>query len=247
MQPDPAIPRICAMLYLTIPEGIPMLKRVWTHTYRILALLIAASFTTAAASSKIPDVTDDGLHRIPDSDVTAVFTLPEADFSQYKKLMMLDAEVSFRRGWEREQRYSSYNRVSKRDIQQIKDSAAKKLREVFMQVLQEEGGYQFVNEPDYDVLLLRPSLVNLDIKAPVTQSSTRISTYSSSAGSVSLVLELNDSVTGQLLARAMDKEKARRGREFQLTTSVQNNRESERIFRKWAELLRQGLDDVHGK
>ena len=59
------------------------------------------------------------------------------------------------------------------------------------------------------MLLIEPSLVDLVVKVP-TDAPPNSTTYTTSAGEVTLVLELRDSITHELLARVADRREARR-------------------------------------
>lgn len=214
-----------------------------------VAALISVGAELAAAKKKDnqpPQVTADGLQRIPETEVALAYVLPEADFSVYERLMIDEAEVAFRRGWERDQR-RSVNRITSREITQIKERTADLLRESFIDVLEADGGYRVVDKPDYDVLWLRPAIVDLDITAPDVNRAGRSTTFVSSAGAATLALELRDSVTGELLARVFDRQGARDFGHFQHSNRVRNSAEATRIMRGWAEILRRNLDQIHGR
>lgn len=116
----------------------------------------------------------------------------------------------------------------------------------------EKGGYtvvdyEGVDNSNQDLLVLRPAIVNLDVTAPDTRSPGRTRTFTASAGSMTLVLEFFDSVTSSLLGRVMDAEAARDRGNMHFSNSVTNKAEADRIMRKWARLLVEKLDEVHGK
>ena len=211
----------------------------------LITLLSLAAGPAVAKDKKPPEVTVEGLVLVPDSKIAAAYVLPDADFSVFKRVMMDEAQVSFRRGWEQDQR-RSVHRVTSRDIAQIKEGAAALLHEAFVEEL-EAGGYAVVSEPADDVLWLRPAIIDLDVTAPDTSRSARSRTFVSSAGAATLHLELRDSATGQLLARALDRQGARDFGTFQHSNQVRNSAEATRIFRGWAKLLREALDEVHGR
>jgi hypothetical protein len=67
-----------------------------------------------------------------------------------------------------------------------------------------------------------------------------------SAGEMSLVAELYDSETGEVLARVVDRREARRSDTMQYTNSVTNQGDFRQIASGWARILRNGLDKAHG-
>ena len=78
-------------------------------------------------------------------------------------------------------------------------------------------------------------------------SAGRSYTLSESAGGMTLYLEIFDSVTGQILARAIDRQEDRGTGRIQWQNSVTNKAEADRMLRRWASALRERLDEVNGK
>jgi len=78
-------------------------------------------------------------------------------------------------------------------------------------------------------------------------SAGRSRTYTTSAGHATLVAELRDSVTGKLMARAVDSVQGRDTGSFQITNSVTNMSAARNALSKWARVLREGLDDATGR
>jgi hypothetical protein len=69
-------------------------------------------------------------------------------------------------------------------------------------------------------------------------------TYTASAGRMTLVMELRDSVSGELLARAVDRRSSRDTDVWTISNRMTNTAEARRAFRAWAAALRQGLDEL---
>jgi hypothetical protein len=101
-----------------------------------------------------------------------------------------------------------------------------------------------------DTLRVSPGLANVYINAPDTSMSTpgRSTTYTTQgAGSMTLVMELRDAPTGQLLGRVIDQKAGTDTGWAQVTNSVTNSADFRRIVRSWAQRLVKGLDTVNGK
>jgi len=200
----------------------------------------------AMAADEPPEVTHDGLVLVKDSKADVAYRLPDADFSVYHRVMILEPGVAFRKNWERDYNRNAVRRVTDRDMERIKTGMAELFLEVFTEEL-DKGGYPVVEEPGDDVLLLKPAIINLDVTAPDLNSTGRNRSYVASAGSATLYIEIYDSVTGQILARAADFKEAQDWGTFQWATSTSNRREARLILRKWADMLVARLDEVHGK
>ncbi len=219
------------------------------------SLLLAAALMLAACSTtEAPATTEDGLQRIEGARIAAAYKAPGADFSQYKRVHIADVDVSFRKNWLKDQNRdfrSASRRVNQQDADRIKAALADSFRRIFTEALQ-QGGYAVVEEPDplgdnEDLLLLLPSIEDLDISAPDIQSAGRTRTYTTSAGSMTLGIELRDSITGDVVARARDSRSAPDLGYVQYTNSVTNRAEAERMLRRWAGMLVAALDSAHGK
>ena len=63
---------------------------------------------------------------------------------------------------------------------------------------------------------------------------------------MTLYLELFDSVTDDLIAKALDLQTDRDTGYFQWQTRVTNRAAANRILTVWASVLKDGLDKVHG-
>jgi len=214
---------------------------------QVISLLIAGLVAMSGplqAEEKAPEFTPDGLQLIEESDLALVYAEPGADMSQYDKIYLATPYVAFKKNWQREQNRKWQNkRVSTEDMEKIKTELAALFLDVFSKTLG-EGGYQLVTEAGEDVLLIKPAIINLDIVAPDTNSPGMTRSYSETAGEMTLYMELYDSVTGDLLAKALDRKRDRRTGYFQWRNKVSNRAAANRILQVWADVLKEGLDDA---
>jgi hypothetical protein len=215
------------------------------RTLVLLALLMLVSTSLQAKKEELPEVTVEGLHRVPDSKLAVVYADPGADLVPYKRVKLLDAYVAFRKNWERDQRRSAVSRtgVSATDIERIKTTMAEEFRAVFTEVL-ESGGFPVVEETGEDVLLIRPAIVNLDPNAPDLRNAGRSYSYVTSAGEMTLYIELYDSQTGDLLAKAIDRKVDRDDGFYTWANSVSNKAAADRILKGWANILLDALNEA---
>lgn len=205
---------------------------------------LALAFSLAAnAKDELPEITEDGLHKMKDTNLGLVYADPDADLSGYQRVMLLDATVAFKKNWQRNQNRSTPHKVRAKDMERIKTELSALFREVFTEELT-SSGYEITDEAEEDVLLLRPAIVNLDVVAPDTSSAVRVYQYTESAGEMTLYLELYDSVTGDIIAKALDRRRDRESGFFQWQTRVTNRQAANRILQHWAKTLREGLDEA---
>jgi hypothetical protein len=205
------------------------------------AVLAAALCAACATESRVPEVTHDGLVRVSDSAMARAWKKPGVDFSQYTHVGLLDCEVAFKRNWR-----MNHSGVRTRDMERIKKSLGDEFRKVFSDEL-EKGGYPIVTEIDHNVLLIRPAIIDLDVAAPDTNSAGRSDSFTTSAGSMTLVVEFYDSASSEILARAVDRRNARNVGSVTWATRGTNTDAARRLLRRWANLLVKKLDEVHGK
>ena len=218
-------------------------KKLSTIIVAALLLVIAASLTV---QSDPPEVSFDGLYLEESSKVAVLYLKPDADFKQYKKFIMLDAYVAFRKNWQRDTKVAG-RRVSNDQVEKIKTEVSALFFQVFKESLEENDGYPVVSEAGDDVLILRPALIDLDITAPDIPVAGRVTNYVASAGAATLYIELYDSVSGEILARIIDRKRMRDYGYMQWSTSVSNRAEARRMLKRWASMLREGLDQVQAE
>ena len=211
----------------------------------VMALLILLSSTVQAAAGDLYE----NLDPVKGAKAALVEIDPNADFSVYKRLVLLDTQVAFRSGWERDQkRPGSRIGISKSEVNKIKDEVAALFEQVFSEVLSADGGYEIVTEADEDVLLIRTAIIDLDITAPASQTSYASRTYTNQTGAATLYIELFDSISGQILGRAADRQTIRGGDDqFTRTNKASNRNNATKLFRDWALALRKFLDEHYSE
>lgn len=211
---------------------------------------MTASESPGAATSTLPEVTHDGLVRVPNTRAGAVWKLPEADLSIYKRIALLEPDISFRKNWRdnvNSDRMIS-DRITAQDMEKIIAEGKKLLLEEFTKEL-EKSGFAVVLEYADDIMVVRPVILNLEISAPDTDNTAGIwgNTYTDGGGAATLVIELYDSVTKQILVRASDsKSSANQGASSWMMPRSQgtNIAGARNAFADWAGMLVKGLKEA---
>jgi hypothetical protein len=221
-----------------------MLKK--TVVCLVLAMTVTAAF---AKPQHFPATTPEGLQLMPDTKLRAVYMKPGADLSQYDKVALLDTYVSFAKNWERQYNESASfdNRVSDKDMQQIRENVAKEFAKEMTKVLSTEGGHQLVTTGGTGVLILRPAIINLEVTAPDLMTPGMSQTFVASAGSMTLYLELFDGKTGDIIARIIDPEAADDAGMSEIADRVTNTADFDRIVQRWAQILNSHLAQITKK
>jgi len=232
----------------TITEVIPMFQPRLRPSLILMSFMLSLVTLTGANAEEDADPFEN-LAPVEDAKVGMAYIDPDADFSVFKRFMILEPHVAFRSNWERDQRRTgSRTRVSASDMDRIKTDVANLFRDVFTETLEKGDAMQLAEEPDFDVLLIRPAIIDLDITAPDLASPGRSRTFTTTGGAATLYIELYDSVSGQIIGRALDRRTVRNSTgNVSWTNRVTNTADARRMFMGWAELLRNFLESYYSE
>jgi len=210
-------------------------------------LALACMTGCAGISSSTASTEWDGLARRQVAGLDEVYVRPNVQFGVYRTVMFDPVQIAFDKNWDpnRSQRDLSL-RLSPADIQEIKDDMARNFRDVLVQEFT-AGGYQVVEQASAETMRIAPSLADVYINAPDVLAPGALRAYTLEPGEMTLVLEVRDGPTGQILARVVDEETGHQNVYLQLTNAVTNTADFRRAFRAWAKQLRTALDRLNGK
>lgn len=210
---------------------------------KIACMLLCASLAAAAPPSfsrdEPPRQDADGLVKAKVTGLQSVYARPDANLGRYDKVMLEPIAIAFSKSWERQ---SDPQRLTEQEKQTIQRSLERILREEFGRELGRGGHYRMAEEPGQDVLRIKAEIRDLHINAPDLQRAEIKRSYTKSAGEMTLVAELRDSLSGELLARVTDRAKDPESAWFELTTRVDNVAAARRAAAEWARILRAQLD-----
>jgi Protein of unknown function (DUF3313) len=211
-----------------------------------LCLALALSQVQAAGNKQVEAaMSHDGLSKISIRGIDLVYARPGATLAGYKSVKLDPVEVAFDKNWDPRRSGSSF-RLDAADRESIRTGVARIVFDEFVRELQSRNAFPVVTESGPDVLRVKINIVDLYVTAPDTMSAGRTRTYVMSAGQMTLVAELYDSESGQVLARAVDTREARNTGRLQLSSSVVNAAEARDIASAWARILHNALDKAHG-
>jgi len=214
----------------------------------ILTLLVFSLLSSSAfAKSDPPETSIEGLTLVEKDRRGEIYADPGADWSEYSQIQLQRATVSFRKNWKRDQnRYDPF-KVKDQDIEKVKSGLSDLFHDVFTEELSANGSYTMSESSGADVMTIKPRIVDLDIAAPDTMRAGMSKSYTEQAGRMTLMLEIYDSISGDLIAKVSHRQDAPRYGFMQWTTSVSNNAEARRMLQKWAAALRVRLDEARSK
>lgn len=159
----------------------------------------------------------------------------------FTRVSITEPTVEMSDHWRRENR----RELTSRDLERIKQDYSRFLRAALSQALEEKTNVEVVEAGQPADIILRPSLLRLNIYAPDLAgkpASTR--QYSEAAGNATLQLEFVEPTTGRVLAQFIDHRETQPlalGR-LELTSRVTNNRLFTRLMERWSNHLVQYLE-----
>jgi hypothetical protein len=215
-------------------------RRIRTTFVAALILAVLSPFLAVADSSSSPF---SGLELVASKNVGALYRRPDVDISAYSKIMIGEPAVEFSKNWN-PRNYGTFG-LSAAQLTKIRVDLAALAKSVFAQALG-DGGYEIVTDAGDGVLVITPNIVNLFINAPDVPTAGRSRTYTMEAGSATLALQVNDAVTGTLLAVVFDQRRSGSST-MRWTTSVSNRAAAEGMLKGWAEQLKRELDAARAK
>jgi len=220
-----------------------MMHREYMTAICLIAGLLAFQ-SQAGAADDPPQTTPEGMELLTQTKTRLVYAMPGATLDAYTKVALLDCYVAFKKKWERDyNRSAAFElRIDADEMERIKSVLAEEFRKVFTKELT-DAGHEVVDHTGEDVLVIRPAIVNLDVTAPDVDTPAMSHVVVQSAGSMTLFMELYDSVTSSIIARVMDAQASDYG--FAREASrVTNKAEADRIIERWASELATHLGDT---
>jgi Protein of unknown function (DUF3313) len=216
---------------------------------RIVSLLGSTLVLTSAFAASKADLEKamsyDGLEKFNVKGIDLAYARPGATLAAYNRVKLEPVEVAFHKDWD-PKRTGSRLKITADERENIRTGVAKIVHDEFVKELHAKSNYKVVDESGPNVLRVKAKIVNLYVNAPDTGTTGRSRTYTLSAGEMTILAELYDSETGQVLARIVDRREARNTPMLTLSNSVVNAREAQDIASSWARILRNGLDKSHG-
>jgi hypothetical protein len=230
-----------AMIHALRPANFTMLAAAATLAMTAAAALAADPAAPEPARDR-PGVEWDGLQPVRVKGLDQVYVRPGVSLAGYRRIMVDPVEVAFARSWDPNAGTPGLPRVKPSDRERIRADVARLVREQFVRDIEKRGGYPVVEAAGPDVLRVTARIQDLYINAPDTLNGARDRVYVRSAGEMTLVAELRDSETGQLLARAVDRRVDPDSYPLELATSVSNDAAARRAVSAWTRILRDRLD-----
>ncbi len=216
----------------------------FASTIALGALLVAG---TAAANEPNVDISYDGLHRVDSKRFTLVWLDPDADWGRYTKILPGSAIFEFR-AVKKTPRTTAARMASSQQEFYIEDKDHERLKEevskVFDDELAKNERFTHTDTPGEDVLIIRGALHDIVSRVP-PEYVGRSEIYLRSVGEATLIIEIVDAMSGEVLGRVVDRRSAERpGGQMMWSNPVTTWTEVRRLARRWATRLSDGLDEI---
>ena len=182
--------------------------------------------------------TGDGLLRVDPLMMGAAWVKPDIDLSQYSKLYFMPVVVQYREVREIRNSRSKGSVDSFVPTDSLKNILESSFAEYFYEEVSAVSSYQLSEEVGREVLLIQAYLTDVISGVPpdVPQAYTTTIRWLWEVGAV---LELRDSMTGEILARTADRRRADGPLDANLAWTF-----TPRATRRWAKLLINRLDEL---
>ncbi len=213
----------------------------------ILAGCASAPQTPTLQSGPDAEVTVDGLYRVDNSVMARAYMKPGWDLRGYTAMMIDPVTVSYQT--DPGTRRTDPGGAGPQNFA-LSDAQMANFKSFFQEAVEdaltEDGGYRIANNPGPDVLRITAELMDLIIAVPTQESGSNTNRVARSSGAVTLVMEIRDSQSGEIIARVADRQDpSASGSGNMVRVSPQAVRaDMRRLFERWATLLRERLDDL---
>ncbi|MEZ5565907.1 MAG: DUF3313 family protein [Gammaproteobacteria bacterium] len=223
--------------------------------FQITAAAVVLALTACTTSNPVIDLqgeTYDGMVPVLGSGMKDAWVKPDINLGEYRHLLLLPVEVHYRAV--RDPGSSAVARSNARAFP-ISDANKKRLADTVTEVMREElaksRNLTLTTEPGPDVLLVHVSLLDVVSKVP-PEGPGRTEIYLDEIGEATLVLELQDALSGETLARAVDRRAAEAPDgigpgTLSRVTSVTAWSDVRRVARRWASAVTRRIDQLHNR
>jgi hypothetical protein len=217
--------------------------RLDRRTRAALAAALVLALSPALAVGDSPSSPFAGLELVPSTNVGTLYRRPDVDMSAYNKIIIGEPTVEFSKNWN-PRNYGKFG-LSAAQLTKIRVDLAAMAKSVFAKTLS-DGGYEIVTEAGDGVLYINPNVIDVFINAPDVPTAGQSRTYAMDGGSATLALQVNDAVTGTLLAAVFDQRRSR-SPTMRWVSSMSNRAAAEDMLKGWAEQLKRELDAARAK
>ncbi len=215
------------------------------HIHSFLIILAITLLPCAVmAETPEPGQSTDGLRLVKKTHHGELRVNSNADWSRFTQIRLDKATVEFMKNWAHNQKYRMGNRPTEENMERIKLDLSELLDEVFRQELTADSGFTMSGTSGENVMRITPRILNLNINAPDRMRNHIGYSLADSKGSMTLELDIHDSVSGTLLARMVESRVDPQQGYMEWANSGTNRRAARFMFIRWAGKLDDLLEEA---
>jgi hypothetical protein len=212
----------------------------WRRAAAIAALVVSPTVFATYRSGLDKLLPPDGMTRAKVKGFGLAYVQPHGSLGAYDKVLLDPVSVAYRRDWDPE-RTGSRIQISDEQREALRTAVAGSVHDAFAKALQQGGRYRIVDQAGPGVLHVRLKVVDLYLNFAGAPTAGRSRTYSASTGEISMVAELSDAGSGQVLARVADWEDMRNTGVALPSGSTRTSSDIEGVAAGWGRSLRDAM------
>jgi hypothetical protein len=201
----------------------------------VLTAFLLGALSLAFSAGAVTAPSAEGLVAVPSRSLDEVAVRPDANFLNYRMVVVDPVHVEIRKDWLRSinaTRGPSRWLVPE-DAANIAETAATGLTDAVVAAFTARG-YEIVAVPEAGALRISAKVTDLAVNAPGVESASLQALYNVTAGDATLTLELRDAGTDALLGRVVDRGTARElSTRINRVLGVTNAFWFDALFRQW--------------
>jgi hypothetical protein len=216
----------------------------WTALSTALLFIVCVTAQPTIAEESSAGMSFDGLIQIENSKSTKAWTKPNLDLSGYSKILPIRAEIQYRSV--KKVSASAAQRSSTTEFpldEKQKQQIEKALTDVFQIEIAKSKNFTVTDKAAPDTLIVIGTLLDVVSNVPPAPMG-RSDIYLSQIGEATFAVEIRDSQSGEVLARAVDR-KAPGSVVAMQSNPVTNVSQFKTTVRQWATRLISRLDSFH--
>jgi len=217
----------------------------WIWRAAVVASLAAAPAAFAGFHGALEQlVPAQGLQRTQVPGLGLAYVRPGVSLAGYDRVLLDPVDVSFRRDW-RPYRTGSALPLGADQREALRGEVARSVQQAFAANLRHHG-LALANEAGPGVLRLKLRVADLYLNNPWTPTAGRSRVLAASSGEMTLLAEVSDARTGEVLLRAGDWQDMRNTGRLLPSNDVRTGWDVDRVAQAWAASLEGALRPTRG-
>lgn len=212
----------------------------WTRRATLLVALVAAPAAFAGFHGSLErQLPAQGLQRAQVPGLGLAYVRPGVSLAGYDRVLLEPVDVAFRRDWH-PYRTGSWIPLGPDEREALRSEVARSVQQAFANGLPQRG-LAAAGEAAPGVLRLKLRVVDLYLNNPSIPTAGRSRVLAVSSGEMTLLAELSDARTGEVLLRAGDWQDMRNTGRLLPSNDIRTGWDVDRVAQGWAASLADAL------